>query len=264
MNPIRLRASSLKELMDCPARWEAKNIKGLRTPSGPNAVLGKAVHASTAVFDQSRMDGAGLTPDDAAGALVDEVYKPKEDVVWDDSSPKEVENIGLALHSLYCTTVSPNFEYAGVEILCTGLEITDLGLLLTGTTDRVVFSGVGHGIADVKTGKNVVGKDRTIKTQGYGLQIAIYELLAQAAMGVPITEPGTIIGLQAAKTDRGRRAGVTAVHGTRDILLGDEDHPGVLHHASRILHGGYFHGNPSSMMCGPKYCPIHQSCRYRA
>lgn len=46
--PIVIRASSLPELFDCAARWEAKHIKSLRLPSSGNAVLGKAVHAATA------------------------------------------------------------------------------------------------------------------------------------------------------------------------------------------------------------------------
>jgi hypothetical protein len=46
-----IRASSLPELFDCSARWEAKHILGLRLPSSSNAVLGKAVHAGTALFD---------------------------------------------------------------------------------------------------------------------------------------------------------------------------------------------------------------------
>jgi len=30
---IPIRASSLAELFDCPARWEAKNLLGMRMPS---------------------------------------------------------------------------------------------------------------------------------------------------------------------------------------------------------------------------------------
>ena len=57
---IPIRASSMGELFDCPARWEAKHILGKRMPKSGNAQLGTAVHASTALFDQSTIDGAGL------------------------------------------------------------------------------------------------------------------------------------------------------------------------------------------------------------
>ena len=65
--PILIRASSLAGLFECPARWEAQNIRGLRTPSSGSARLGTAVHTSTALFDTSRMNGTGITPDEAAG-----------------------------------------------------------------------------------------------------------------------------------------------------------------------------------------------------
>ena len=57
---ITIRASSLGNLFDCPARWAATHIDGLRTPSNGKARLGTAVHASTAVYDQSTIDGAGM------------------------------------------------------------------------------------------------------------------------------------------------------------------------------------------------------------
>ena len=82
--PILIRASSLAGLFECPARWEAQNIRGLRTPSSGSARLGTAVHTSTALFDTSRMNGTGITPDEAAGAAVDAIHKPDEEVLWDE------------------------------------------------------------------------------------------------------------------------------------------------------------------------------------
>ena len=89
--PILIRASSLAGLFECPARWEAQNIRGLRTPSSGSARLGTAVHTSTALFDTSRMNGTGITPDEAAGAAVDAIHKPDEEVLWDDLQPTEAE-----------------------------------------------------------------------------------------------------------------------------------------------------------------------------
>ena len=37
---VRLRASSLPELFDCPARWEAKHVKNMRLPTSAAAQLG--------------------------------------------------------------------------------------------------------------------------------------------------------------------------------------------------------------------------------
>lgn len=260
---VKIRASSLGEMFDCPARWEAKHIRGLRMPSSAAARLGTAVHAGTALFDQRVLDGNPLTPDEAAGAVVDAIYKPDEDVDWDDSSPSEAENIAVPLHKLYCLQVAPHQEYIAVEATCESLTISDIGITLTGTVDRVRVHNGDIGIADIKTGKTAVAADGTVKTQGHAAQIAVYELLASVALNQTITAPAQIIGLQVAKTAKGQRAGIGTIHGGRDLLLGYEDSPGLLNYAANTLKTGSFYGNPRSQLCNPKYCPAYTTCRWR-
>lgn len=154
MQMTAIRASSLPELFDCPARWEAKHLCGRRLPRSAAAQLGTAVHAGAAVFDVQRILGSPITPDDAAGEVVDAIHHPKEDVDWGEDSPRETERIALALHGLYCRNIAPARNYVAVEATCERLEITDLGLALTGTTDRITTNALGDlGIADIKTGK---------------------------------------------------------------------------------------------------------------
>jgi hypothetical protein len=261
---IPIRASSIGELFDCAARWEAKHIRGLRTPSSGNAQLGTAVHASTALYDKSRLEGSGLKPDDCEAALVDAIYQPKEPVEWDDDlAAKDAEKIGRALHSKYCATIAPTREYAAVEVKCDALEITDLAIALFGTTDRIRRIGEGFGIADLKTGKTAVRADGHVETAGHAMQMGVYELLAEKASGLPITEPAEIIGMQTGKTEKAQRIGSGKIVGARDILLGDEDGPGALEMAAKMVHAGTFPGNPRSMMCSPRYCPIYHNCRWR-
>ena len=261
---ITIRASSLGSLFDCPARWEAIQIDGMRMPSNGKAALGKAVHASTAVFDQSTIDGAGITVDEAAGAAVDTIHRPKEETVWgEDESPQEAEKIALSLHRKYCTAIAPAQDYAAVEVLCERLEIADLGVALTGTTDRVRRVGDGFGIADLKTGKSAVAADGTVKTAGHAYQMGVYEILAEFGAGVPITAPAEIIGLNTAKTEKSQRVGKGSVTGTRAVLLGDGESPGVLEIAARIIKSGVFFGNPRSMMCHRNYCPVFNTCKFR-
>lgn len=143
------------------------------------------------------------------------------------------------------------------------VTIADLGLTLTGTIDRVRVDDEGFGIADIKTGKSAVGADGTVKTQGHAAQIAVYELLASHALDQDMTAPAQIIGLQVAKTDKGRRAGTGTITGARDILADDGESPGLLRHAASILHSGDFYGNPRSQICNPKYCPAYAVCRWR-
>lgn len=71
-----VRASSLPGLFDCASRFEAIQFRGLRSPSSGRSVLGRAVHASTAVYDLARLRGDyALTAADAAGAAVDVIHQ---------------------------------------------------------------------------------------------------------------------------------------------------------------------------------------------
>lgn len=260
---ITVRASSLPDLFDCPARFEAKQIRNMRMPSSGNAMLGKAVHASTAYYDKMILEGHPIKPDDAAAIAVDTIHKPEEDIEWGEDSPREAEGIAIALHNLYCYQVAPKQTYAAVEATCERLSISDLGIALTGTTDRVVKIEHGYGIADIKTGKTAVGADGKVKTQGHSAQMAVYELLAEHSTGLNMDAPAQIIGLQVAKTDKGRRAGIGTITGGRELLLGDEESPGLLQHAAGVLKSGMFYWNPRSYLCGPKYCPLFpcKGCR---
>ena len=262
---FKIRASSLPDLFDCPARWEAKNIRRLRLPTSGAAQLGTAVHAGTALFDMSRIKAAGLSVDDCAGEVVDAIWKPeRDDVDWSEMSQREAEPIALALHRRYCTQISPCFQFADVEAECQTLDITDLGIRLTGTTDRIYQAENGeYGIADIKTGKSAVSSDGTVKIAGHAAQVAVYELLAEQATGKHIDAPAVIVGLQVAKTESGRRAAVGLITGAKDLLVGTEEQAGLLEIAAGFLRSGIFFGNPRSSLCNKKYCPAYQICRFR-
>jgi RecB family exonuclease len=259
---VAIRASSLAELFDCPARWEAKNLLGMRMPSSGAATLGTAVHAGTAVFDQSVIDGSGISIDEAASAVVDAIYKPEQDVAWDeDMQPKTAEKIALALHTKYCSEIAPKQNYVGVEITCERLEITDLGIALTGTTDRIRKTAEGLGVSDLKTGGRAVGSDGRAVTSGHGPQLGVYELLAERSIGQPITAPAEIIGMQTAKTTQ--KVGTGQIKNAKAALLGDSESPGLLEHAAGIIHAGRFYGNSKSTLCSARYCPRFSTCKFK-
>ncbi len=262
---ITLRASSLPELFDCPARWEAKHVRGLRLPSSGVSQLGKAVHASTAVFDVAALRGNPVTADEAAGAAVDTIHKPKGEVAWDDElRPATAEKIALGLHGRYCAEIAPTQHYLGVEVPCDRLEISDLGIALTGTTDRVRATDKGEiGVVDIKTGSTAVAADGTVKTGAHMAQLAVYELLASQAIGQPMTAPAQIVGMQTGKTEKAQRVACADVQGASLALVGDDFAPGILEIAAKLLHSGVFYGNPRSQLCSAKYCPAYGACRFR-
>lgn len=265
ITPVIIRASSLGALFDCPARWAAIHLEGKRMPSTGKAQLGKAIHASTAVFDQAGIDGSGITIDEAAAAAVDVIHcrEVEEEVIWEDDSPQAAEKIALALHAKYCHEIAPKQQYCAVEVQCEQLDITDIGISLTGTTDRIRKVGDGFSIVDIKSGKTAVSADGTVKTAGHAYQMGVYEILAEKASGVSITAPAQIVGLNTGKTAAAQRAGTGEISGAREVLLGDEESPGVLQMASKLIHGGDFFGNPRSMMCSQNYCPNFSTCKFR-
>ena len=260
---VAIRASSLARLFDCPAAWAATHLDGKRTPSNGKSMLGKAVHASTALYDQSAIDGTGISIDESAAAAVDTLHNPDEDVDWDDDNPSDAEKIAISLHIKYCQQIAPQQTYRAVEVRCESLVLSDLGIELTGSTDRIRETAEGLSIVDLKTGKAAVGSDGRVKTAGHAYQMGVYELLAEHGSGLEISGPAQIVGMNTAKTAASQRIGTGEIVGAREVLLGDGETPGILEHAARIIHSGSFWGNPKSMMCHPKYCAAYQSCKFR-
>ena len=147
---------------------------------------------------------------------------------------------------------------------CKRLELTDLGIALTGTTDRVRQLSDGRlGIADLKTGGRAVGTDGRAVTQGHAVQLGVYELLAEHGLDVRITAPAQIVGMNTGKTPAGQRVGTGEVDSPRHALLGSEEAPGLLEHAANLIHAGAFYGNSKSMLCSEKYCPRHGVCSFK-
>lgn len=261
---VLVRASSLPELFDCPARWEAKHLLHKRTPMSAAAALGRAIHASTGAFDAACVLGSPISSDDAAAAAVDALHRPDDDVEWEDTTPAKAERTALALHRRYCADIAPQQTYRAVEATCEALTISDLGITLTGTIDRVYEADDGTlGIGDIKTGKTAVSADGAVKTQGHGLQLATYELLAEVATGERIEAPARVIGMQTGVTERAQRIAIGEIDSPRDALIGSAEAPGALQYAADFIRTGRFYGNPRSQLCGAKFCPIHAICMFR-
>lgn len=259
-----VRASALSDFLDCAARAEARHLLGKRMPSTGRAVLGTAIHRSTAAYDASMISDCGLTIDETAGAAVDAIYRPDYDVEWgDDESPSDAEQIARALHWKYCAEVAPTQDYVAVEVTCDKLDITDIRLTLTGTTDRVRKTDSGYGISDIKTGKTAVGADGIVSTKGHTFQVGVYELLAEHGSGLPITDRARVVGMQTGKTAKAQRVATGDIDGARDVLIGEPDAPGILEVVAKMIHAGIFPGNPRSMMCHERYCPIYRTCKFR-
>lgn len=263
--PITIRASSLSSLLDCPARWTAIHREGKRVPTSPKAVLGRAVHAGTAVFDAERVNGQVASVTAAMDAAEQAFRNPGEDVAAADDEKADAKmcDVAVSLTQRYCTLYAPSATYAAVEVGVDALHLTDLAIVLSGTADRVRWTPDGLGITDIKTGKTAVDARGAVNTKGHAVQLGVYTLLAEASLNARMTAEAQIVGLQTNQTPDKQRIAAAEVPGVRDVLVGDADQPGVLAVAARLAHGEITFGNPRSMMCSTTYCPNYNSCFWR-
>lgn len=265
MSIVKVRASSWGSLFDCAFRWEGVHLLGMRSKSSPRALLGTAIHASTAAFDVGRMTGEHVSTYDAAGLLVDTLHHPREPASWSgsDITLQQAERIGLKLHTMYCNDWSPRFEFKAIELTTKPLVIDCGGgqmVELTGTLDRARFaaSGDGAGIKDVKTGGAAVSEG-VAKTKGHSAQIGTYEILYEHTTGEPITEDAEIIGL---KTRGTPEIGLGTISGAKQMMLGNEEFTGLIEIGAQMFRTGLFPPNPQSMLCSSKYCERWKTCPY--
>lgn len=261
-----IRASSFPGLFDCAYRWEGIHLLGLRNVVGRRAVLGTAIHAGTAAYDQAKLEGAPISVDDAAGVLVDKLNDPGEDfdAERDDLTAGEAEKVGITLLSKYCGEIAPHYTFKAVEMPTEPLDIDCGGgvvVRLKGTMDRARVredAGGAIGIADLKSGSAAVQKGVAV-TKGHGPQIGTYEMLYQHTTGTAPSAPAEIIGLKTKGTPEIATAQIT---NARTVMIGTEDQPGLIQFAADMFRSGRFLPNPRSLLCSEKYCCRWSTCRF--
>ena len=263
---MRIRASSWGELFDCAHRWEGKYLLGITGPATGAAHLGTSIHRGTAAYDAAKLDEHPISIANAVDCFVDTLHNPTQDIrrVENDLTPRDAEMIGMNLVTRYCMDVSPLYKFKAVEMTIKPFTITvgSQSIELSGTMDRARVSETnnGVGISDVKTGKRAVERG-CAKVAGHHLQLGIYELLAEHSLGLKITAPAEIIGLQ---TSQNPKIGISQVPDATAGLIGTAQEPGLIEMAAGMLQSGLFPPNPSSMLCHPTYCPRWSVCLYRS
>lgn len=277
MNEVSLRASSLPELLDCPARWHAKQVLGMRLPSSPEAALGKAVHAGAAAFDKSVQAGDPIKMHDAAEISRNAILHPDEEVDWSASTEIDRSDAtGMAglMTGIYIDNIgawkggrtgredddAPVERRSFIKIEETlqpfvvvnrdGSRVT-----LTGTPDRIYQQGEDlFGIADIKTGKSASGG------RDHRAQLAVYEVLAKYSMGIDINAPAFVLGVKSTGEFFPDSAGYPLADG---LMFGGNAAGGLMQYVFALMKAEIFPGNPKSVLCSKKYCPAHGICRWR-
>jgi len=263
---IRVRASSFGTLFDCAHRFEGEQLLKLYRASSLRAWLGTSIHASTAAFDQARIEGKAITANDAADVFVSSFWNPSEEVDFKDAklTRQQAELIGLKLHAKYCAEIAPAMHYESVEMALRPLEIDcggDLTIVLTGTMDRARVARMASGkvISDVKTGGRLIDQEGIVTTKGRAAQLGTYQLLSEHTDGEE-TSGGQIIALQ---TTTAAPVGVSKVFDAKRVMVGDENQEGLISMAAKIFKIGLFTPNPMSQLCDKKYCARWGTCAYK-
>lgn len=266
MSTIKVRASSWGALFDCAYKWEWETLLGHRKPVGIRAVLGTALHASTAVFDRAAIDHEPVRIDDAAGVFIAKLQTPDYDVDYsaDDLTENEAETIGLELHRQYCKEISPRMHYTDVETVLKPFDIDCGGgviVTLTGSLDRArVAQGPQQAkpvIPDLKSGRAVIAKG-VAKTKGRAAQLGTYQLLYEHTRKVE-TGGAQVIALSATSKPA---VAVSPVFDARKVMVGTISEKGLIEYAAEMFRAGLFPPNPQSMLCSKKYCARWDSCSF--
>jgi RecB family exonuclease len=266
---VEIRASSWSGLFDCAARWEGENLLGMRRPSGIRALLGTAVHAGTAAFDQAKLDKAPITAMDAADALLDALHNPTDDVDYKQDrsiNMQQAEQIGLTLLTKYCHEISPRYEFKAIEMKMEPMDI-DCGdgliIRLKGTMDRarVAYAHEGYGalIPDVKTGARLFDSDDNVILKARSAQLGAYQLMYEENTGEH-TVGAEIIALE---TTASARVGVSKTFDAKRAMTGTPTQRGFIEIAAEMFKAGLFPPNPQSSLCSEKFCARWSTCLFR-
>lgn len=269
MDIVRIRASSLASLFDCPKRFEATQINKITMPRNPKNLIGNAVHHACAAFDANKLEGNPILINDAAELSNEYINKVKDEVDWGDTDLKSTCSKAKQLVQKYCVNIAPMYEFVMVEpedLRPIEIDIEGITLIFTGTPDRAYITIDGlYGGADLKTGVSVVNAADQIETVKHIAQAAIYTMLIEENFDIQLTEPFHILGMSTAGTEPRTGIGIMTTN-FKEYLFGnpeDENLEGIIHIAARLLKAGIFYGNPRSMMCHKQYCPIYRTCKFK-
>lgn len=263
---VEIRASSWGTLFDCSYKWQGEHLLGMRRPSGIRALLGTAVHAGTAAFDQARLDRKPITAMEAADSFLDALHNPTDEVDYKQDRSmdmRKAEVIGLTLLTKYCHEISPKFEFRAIEMKMEPLDI-DCGdgliIRLKGTMDRSrvaeASDGAGDVIPDVKTGARLFDSESNVLLKARSAQLGAYSLMYENQTDRH-TVGGQIIALETASQ---ARVGVSPVFNVKQAMTGTPTQKGLIEYAAGMLKSGDFLPNPQSALCSESFCARYSTC----
>lgn len=222
-------------------------------------MLGTAVHKSTALYDSGECSAS-----DAADELIVALHEA-EDVIWDDITVQQAEDVGLLLHDDWCRRVSPEMQWIDIEITLEShvVEVDGIHIELTGTMDRVYLdrATMDAGPLDVKSGARVVAADGSVSFSAHIPQLEQYRLLYEIQNNLTLGGRAIIAALPTAGARAGHASLAEVGASSRELFVGPGGHLETL---AMYASADVWPGNPMSSLCTRRYCPVFTTCRWRA
>lgn len=265
---VVIRPSSLQTFSDCPRRWAATQLPALVTEAGYHlhkslpkhvgAAIGTGVHAGVAYTLEQKRDhgdigGAAEAENRAEAALVEGL---QEGAIWDEATPSlgTAKTQAQRMVRSYRRHLAPFVQPLFVEERLVA-DVGD-GWQLSGQADTLAHDGRSR-VRDVKT---------SAKLGNYGLQLGGYGIIFQAHS---IEVDGAVVDhlprvrLSAeqpppATWEVPLRAAVAEAWDVLSSLKRDvSEFQARAADPSGRDPAGAFRANPSSSLCGEKWCPAH-------
>jgi hypothetical protein len=269
-NLIEIHPSSLTEYADCPRRAAAKMLKKELQESGYNlresnrvigASVGTAVHTGAQYTLDYKIDTGTLAPlKETQEKAIDMLSTGIADgILWDDTSPNRntAEKQTLRMVGEYMRGIAPSINPVRVEYKMT-VNIA-VGYVLKGTID--LMAAHPSALRDLKTGAKAKMHLPQIGAYHYMLRKHNYpvDLLAVDYLPrVSITKAQP----HAQYTEYDASLAEQSAASTIRRFMSDHKEFERRKAASQPLEFAFI-ANPSSMLCGPKYCPAYNTnfCR---
>lgn len=260
--------SHLKDLHDCPKRYERTYLLGEGAPPKPAGVGGTAYHLAVETHEQARVDGGDLpTLDELIEVAQDDItpWVPRiPDRLWGDVDEELLRRrVTDALTNWYEGGLRERLAELGVP---SGLEVyakadvDGLSKPIAGTVDWVGDDTiVDHKTAKAFTYWKVDKKPD--KWAEYQLEALHY---VWALVWAGVIDGPMPFEFHVARKKQGKTKAFQRIHVVRyeaDDLADPAPLLAALKQAEQVEQSGRFLPNPASNLCQAKWCPFFADCQ---
>jgi hypothetical protein len=261
---IIIRASSTPDGLDCPRRWAARHMRKLlasagftlrELPTHIGAPIGTGVHAAAAFLLKGKRD-QGQVPlfEDAVGIGVTALEGSMEEaseVMWDPTagSRGDAQRQVIRMSETYLTNVVPIVEPQLVEENLYATYPGEPGFLIKGQLDQLLtWNDLTGQLDDLKTGSTPNGIAAQIGTysdlveaHGYTVNGLATDYIKRTALAKAQPLPVRVLVDKEAAVEASREAITYLISATKRFQVSGNP--------------ASFRANPSSRLCGEKWCP---------